>query len=198
MAKVQSIFLPILATVTPTPDAFTGAGDIVIDTNVPGVILYTLDGSLPAEGEFGTFKAAAPVTITLKTTTELRFKAIDSRSGQDFNYTKIQTLVYTVVRTNPVEAFRDNFHFFKRLYNSIVDKNFYLGDSWVVPVSSKPYTYLYINKEGFPALVRVLQNGVDTITDFPRVENGFSREFPMTVTTGDVDIEIQTNRQGPQ
>lgn len=198
MAKVQSIFIPILATVTPTPDAFTGAGDVVIDTNVPGVILYTLDGSLPEDGEFGTFKASAPVTITLKTTTELRFRAIDSRPGQDFNYTKTQTLAYTVTRTNPLEVFRDNLHFFRRLYDAIVDKNFYLGDAWVVPVSSKPYTYLYINKEGFPALVRILQNGIDTLNDFPRVENGSSREFVMTVSTGDVDIEIETNRQGSQ
>jgi hypothetical protein len=196
MMKVQSLFVPVKVVASPLPSPSFEAGDeVVLDTNVPAFILYTLDGSIPQDGALGTFKQDAPVTIKISTTTVLKFKAIDNRLNQDFNQTKTQTLVYTVTRNNPAEIFRDNKHFFKKLDGAIVDHNFYVGGGkWVVPTSNTPYTYLFKNIEGFPVIVRLLQNGIDALntSSFPRLNPGDTIEFPVVSRSGDNNIEIQT------
>lgn len=196
MSYVQTLFTPIVATVDILPADFRAGMEITIDTNVPGVVLYTTDGSAPIDGEFGTTKVAAPATITIKTTTTLKYKVFDNRDGQDFNQSKTETLQYTATRNNPVEEFKDNKHFFRELYNSIVDKNFYIGDDdWVVPASIRQYTYLYRNNEGYRTRVRLLQNGIDALNNqFPILNGTDTVEFTMNVISGENNIEIQTEK----
>lgn len=196
MAKVQTIFLPVKATVTPLPSAAFKAGDeVTIDTNVPAFVLFTLDGSLPKEGEFGTFKEDAPFTIKISTTTTLRFKAVDNRLDKEFNQTKTQKLTYSVSRKNPSEIFRDNKHFFKKLDRAVVDHNFYIGGGdWTVPTSDKLYSYLFKNIEGFRIKVRLLHNGIDAlnVSPFPEIEHNGTIEFFIPSRSGDNSIEVQT------
>lgn len=199
MAYVETLYLPVKATVTPQPSSTFAAGDdITIDTNIPAFILYTTDGSLPIEGEFGTTKLDAPVTIRIATTTTIRYKAVDNRLDKGFNQTKTQKLTYTVTRHNPAEAFRDNKHFFKKLDDSVVDHNFFIGGDWTVPASEIRYSYLYKNEEGFKTRVRLLHNGIDsqnvTENNYPQLNAGQTIEFYMPSRSGDNSIEIQTSK----
>jgi len=194
MAKVQTLFIPIKVLVTQSAplDSFK-AGDLVrLDTNIPGVVIFTLDGSLPVVGRPGTFRLDAPVTLKISTFSTLKFFAIDSRDGRNFNRTKIQAITYRVTRTRPVEEFRDNKHFFNRLTQSTVDHNFYAGGGWTVPASTTKYTYLFKQPESKTAQTRLLLNGVDELNFYPVLSKDQTFEFPITVNTGSNEIQVQT------
>lgn len=197
MDKVQKLYTPITSTITPS-DGTIGTGSVVvIDTNVPAVVLYTIDGSEPKLGGIGTFRGDAPVQFELRVSARVRFKATDSRLGRSTNQTKTQEATFTVERNNPVEEFRDTAHFYRRLVKSIVDQNFYLTEGrWLVPTSSRAYTYAFVNREGYPVRLRVLHNGIDIFTQFPIVGADQLKEVPIRPTSGENVIEIQTQRAG--
>lgn len=191
MAKLTSLFAPIVATVTPGAGVVSPGRVITIDTNVAARVLYTLDGSLPADGAVGTHQADAPVGIVLAIATTLKFQAIDSKRPD--NYTSVQSVVFKMTRRNPLETFRDGKHFYNRLRAATVDHNFYVGDGWTVPKSEVPYTYLFRNPESIKVLTRVLHNGRDTRTDgFPMLDPKAAAEFAMVVRASENLIEIQT------
>jgi len=194
MAKVQTLFIPIkvLVTQSASTDTFK-AGDLVrLDTNIPGVVIFTLDGSLPVVGRPGTFRVDAPVTLKISTFSTLKFFAIDSRDGHNFNRTKVQGITYAIKRVRPVEEFRDNKHFFNRLTQATVDHNFYAGGGWTVPASTVQYTYLFKNPESKTAQTRLLSNGVDELNFYPVLIKDQTFEFPITVHTGSNEIQVQT------
>lgn len=197
MDKVVNLFTPIRSTITPNGGAVNPGAIVTIDTNVPATVLYSLDGSEPIRGALGTKSADTPVDIELRSTTRLRFKAFDNRVNNTTNQTKTQEATFTIARRNPLEPFRDTNQFFKKLVKSVVDENFYTIGNWVVPFASgRPYTYLFVNREGFPIRLRVLHNGIDVFSQFPIVGPGQSKEVPLRPTLADNTIEIQTERAG--
>jgi hypothetical protein len=199
MTKVTTLFTPIVATVTPNGGTLTPGDSIVIDTNVPAVVYYTIDGSEPRAGSFGTKKGDAPITLELRVPTRLRFKAFDSRPGRATNQTKTLEATFDIARSNPLEVYRDTNHFFKKITKAIVDQNFYLTEGkWLVPTSSSPFTYLFVNREPYSIFLRVLHNGVDVYPGLnpPLVGAGQSKEVPLRPQSGENRIEIQTNRAG--
>lgn len=197
MAYVTTLFTPIVVTVTPEEGEVTGGTKVTIDANVPATLIYTLDGSEPRFGAVGTKRADVPLELEMRVTTRVRFKAFDSRKGKAFNATKTLERTYTVSRTNPAESFRDTNNFYSRLYRSIVDDNFYLTEGkWLLPIGNRPFTYVFVNRQGYPILLRVLHNGVDIYSTFPVVGVDELKEVPIRPTTGDNTIEIQTSRVG--
>jgi hypothetical protein len=197
MNKVVNLFTPISAEITPDGGTLSAGDFVTIDTNVPAVVLYTIDGSEPKVGGMGTFRGDAPVQFELRVSARVRFKAIDSRLGRSTNQTKTQEASFTIERNNPVEEFRDTAHFFRRLVKSIVDQNFYLTEGkWLVPTSSRAYTYAFVNREGFPVRLRVLHNGIDIFTQFPIVGANQLKEVPIRPMSGENVLEIQTQRAG--
>jgi hypothetical protein len=191
MSKVVSLLAPVVATITPGAGAIAPGSAVIIDTNVAARVLYTLDGSIPTDGAFGTISADAPVTIRPAFSMTIKFMAIDLL--RPTNYTKVISVAYVVVRNNPLEEFRDAKHFFRLLQVDIVDHNFFIGGEWTVPKSSVPYTFLFRNPESIPVRTRVLQNGRDTRTDgFPILGPDQAAEFPMLVRAAENSIEIQT------
>jgi len=197
MDKVTNAFTPIRAAITPDGGILNPGDTVTIDTNVPATVLYTVDGSEPVKGSTGTKQGDAPVSIDLRVSARVRFKAADSRAGLSYNATKTQEATFDIARTNPVESLRDTAHFFRALVESIVDQNFYLTEgTWLVPVGSKPYTFVFLNQEAFPVRMRALHNGVDVFNIFPVVGPGQTKEIPIVATSGDNSIEIQTERAG--
>lgn len=193
---ISTLFTPIRATATPA-GTITGGSSVTIETNVPATVLYTLDGSEPRLNVEGTFRADAPVSIELRVSARLRFKAIDSRLGRANNQTKTREVRYVVTRNNPAEALRDTSHFYRRLLRSVVDSNFYLtAGRWLLPSSNRSYTYAYVNRESYPVRLRALHNGVDVFTTFPIVGINELKEIPIRPTSGENFIQIQTNRGG--
>lgn len=197
MPYVQTFFTPVRTTISPPPGTVGIGTTVTIDSNVSTKILYTIDGSAPEEGEPGTFSAFSPVLVTLFSTTKLRYKAIDARLGFEFNESRTSQAIYTITRNRSLEDFK-HLHFYLRLNRAIVDSGFYFGpDGWVVPVSERPMTYVFVNREPFPVYVRVLHNGADVIhEDFPLLTTGQAYEFLVSPISGDNEIVIQTNRLG--
>lgn len=198
MAKVLTLYAPVKTTITPTPGTVARGTVVTIDTNVPATVFYTLDGSAPEEGEFGTFRGEAPVEIELGVSTTLRYKARDSRSGEETNATKTQKAVYAIVRNRALEDFRANRHFFLRLNRAIVDENFFIGPTdWVVPVSKGAMTLLFVNREPFTVRVRILQNGADILQEeYPVLTSGGAYEFQVHPASGENDITVFAAKLG--
>jgi hypothetical protein len=197
MDKVSTVFTPITATVTPNGGLLNPGDEITVDTNVPAIVYYTLDGSAPRAGSFGTVRADAPFSVKLSVPARLRFKAFDSRPGRTTNQTKTQESNFTMTRHAPLESYRDTNNFYRRLIKSIVDQNFYLTEGkWVVPTSSTPFTYVFVNREPYSIYLRVLLNGIDVFTNFPIVGAAEAKEVPIRPLSGENNIEIQTNRAG--
>lgn len=199
MTKVTTLFTPIVATVTPGSGMLTPGDSVVVDTNVPAIVYYTIDGSEPRAGSFGTKKTDAPLTLELRVPTRLRFKAFDSRPGFATNQTKTLEANFDMNRTTPLESYRDTNHFFRKIITAIVDQNFYLTEGkWVVPTSSRPFTYLFVNREPYSVYLRVLHNGVDVYPGLnpPIVGSGQAKEVPIRPQSGENRIEVQTNRAG--
>lgn len=193
MSKVTTLFAPVVPTITPPAGALSLGKAVTIDANIAARILYTLDGSLPEEDEFGTIEAEAPVTIYPAFSCTIRYRAI--ALDQDDNYSKTKSAVFTVARNNPAEIFRDGKHFHRRLLDVTVDDNFFTyAKSWTVPKSSTPYTYLVRNPETIPVRVRLLHNGVDTRAGlpYPTLQPGAATEFGMVVSATSNLVEIQT------
>jgi hypothetical protein len=197
MEKVLNMYAPIRTEVSPEGGEIDVGTVVTIDTNIPATVAYTLDGSEPHLGAFGTFRADAPVEIELKVPARVRFKAFDSRVGQATNTTKTQEATFSMARTNAAEAFRDTAHFFRRLNALIVDENFYLTEGrWLLPVAGRPFTYVFVNREAFPVQLRVLHNGVDVFNNFPIVGVNQAKEVPIRPVSGENTIEVQTHRGG--
>jgi hypothetical protein len=197
MEKVLNLYTPIRAAITPNGGDLNPGDSVTIDTNVPATVVYTIDGSEPRLGSFGTFRADSPVSIELVTVARVRFKAFDNRVGRASNATKTQEADFNVIRTNPIEVLRDTAHFFKRLTKIMVDENFYLTEgNWLVSVGNLPYTFMFVNREGFPIRLRVLHNGIDVFSQFPIVGPGQSKEVPIRPVSGENTIEVQTQRGG--
>jgi hypothetical protein len=195
MEKVQALYTPIQATITPTGGALNPGDSVTIDTNVPATVVYTIDGSEPRLGSFGAVRTDAPVSIQLRTPARVRFKAFDNRVGRALNATKTQEASFAMTRRNPLEAFRDTAHFYRRLTKIMVDQNFYLTEgNWLVPVSSLAYTYVFVNRESFAVRLRVLHNGIDVFSQPPLVGAGQVAEVPIRPISGDNTIEVQTIR----
>jgi hypothetical protein len=197
MEKVLHIYAPIRGTISPAAGTLNPGDIVTIDTNIPATVVYTRDGSEPHLGAFGSLRADAPVEVELRVSTRIRFMAFDNRLGQETNATKTQEAMFEIVRKNPIEIFRDTTNFYRRLVKSIVDQNFYLTEGkWVVPVGSRPFTYVFVNREGFPILLRVLHNGVDVFNQFPIVGLNEAKEIPIRPISGENIIEVQTHRAG--
>lgn len=194
MSKLATLFSPIDLTFSDGTTIDPGT-IIQLDTNIEDtLVLWTLDGSLPIEGNFGTFRAEPPIDITLSVTTRVRARAF-KRTKLELT-TKTLEKTYTIVRSRiPMEQFRTTERFYQKMVDSIVDHNFYGKEGWVVPPSEKSLTYLYVNREPFIVRVNFLHNGVQfKETDFPVVEPGKSYEFPVFPTSGENIIEIQTSQ----
>lgn len=197
MEQVLNIFTSIRAVITPEGGNIAPGSAVVIDANVPATILYTLDGSEPRALAVGTAVAEAPVEIVIASSTRVRYKAFDSRPLFRSNATKTQEATFIVDRLNPAEAFRDTNNFYRRLLRSIVDSNFYLTEGrWVLPTSTRPFTYLFRNREPYFIRLRVLHNGVDVFSEFPSVSTGGVLEVPITPISGENRVEIQTAKIG--
>lgn len=197
MSKVVNLYTPIRAIVTPAGGAVDAGTKVTVDANIPASVIYTLDGSEPRMGSFGTLRADTPFEIEIRSTTRLRYKAFDSRQGKSSNATKVLEETFNVSRTNPAESFRDTDHFYRRLVKSMVDENFYLTEGrWLLPVATRPYTYVFVNREHHAVYLRVLHNGVDVFSSFPIVGIGEAKEVPIRPTAGANTIEVQTNRGG--
>lgn len=197
MDKVLNMFTPIRAKITPNGGAMNPGSIVTIDTNVPATVVYSLDGSEPSIGNLGTFRADAPVSVELRVSARVRFFAFDNRSGQSFNVTRRAEATFTIDRTNPLESFRDTSFFFRKLVTNIVDENFYLTEGrWLVPTSSFPFTYDFVNRQPFPVFLRVIHNGVDIFSNFPVVGVNESKEVTIRPISGDNTIEIQTEQAG--
>lgn len=197
MSYVETLFTPVRTTISPDSGDLPIGATVTIDSNVPTLIYYTLDGSAPEEGEIGTFSGFSPVSISLYTSTKIRYKALDSRAGFEGNESRTLSAEYNILRNRPLEDFKTR-HFYLRLNRAIVDAGFYFGpEGWVVPVSERPMTYVFVNRESFPVHVRLLHNGADVVReDFPLLATGESYEFLLTPTSGDNEIVIQTSRLG--
>lgn len=194
MSKLATLFSSIDLTFSDGTTIDPGT-IIQLDTNIEDtLVLWTLDGSLPIEGNFGTFRAEPPIDITLSVTTRVRARAF-KRTKLELT-TKTLEKTYTIVRSRiPMEQFRTTERFYQKMVDSIVDHNFYGKEGWVVPPSEKSLTYLYVNREPFIVRVNFLHNGVQfKETDFPVVEPGKSYEFPVFPTSGENIIEIQTSQ----
>ena len=197
MEHVLHLFTPIKATITPNGGTLSPGDVATIDTNVPAVVLFTLDGSDPKLGAFGTRRGESPVEIELRVSTRVRFKAFDTRLGFSYNVSRTREAFFTVPRSNPAESFRSTEHFYNRLIRSVVDDNFYLTEGvWTVPVAGRPYTYVFVNREGFPIRLRVLHNGIDLFTNFPIVGTGQFIEVPIRPISGENTVVVQTQRAG--
>jgi hypothetical protein len=197
MSKVVNLYTPITATIMPNGGNLNPGDVVTIDTNVPATVIYTIDGSEPRIGSFGTSRGDAPVEIELRVPARVRFRAVDSRLGRFMNATKTLEAAFAMERNNPVEAFRDTANFFRRLSAAIVDQNFYLTEGkWLVPVAGRPYTYVYVNREPFPIRLRVIHNGVDMFNVFPIVGPEQAKEVPIRPISGENTIEVQTERAG--
>jgi len=195
MDKVTTLYTPIKATITPNGGPVNAGSTVTIDTNVPATVVYTLDGSEPRLGFIGSFRADAPVDIELRVPARIRYRAFGSQIGRAFNQTRMQEASFTVVRNNPLEAYRDTSNVFRRLVRNIVDQNFYLTEGkWLVPTSSKPFTYAFVNREPYSILLRVLHNGIDVFQNFPVVAQNAMQEVPIRPTSGENTIEIQTEQ----
>ena len=196
MAKIQSLFAPTALSFSPSGGTTTAGQVVTLDTNIEDtIVVYSLDGSLPVEGNFGTHTTPAPVEITIKSTTRIRARAF--KRTQTDNTTKTQEQTYTVTRTGtPLESFRTTQRFFGKLVNSLVDLNFYNKEGWVVPTTTtSKMTYLFVNREPFPVLVNFIHNDVRFVnSNFPAVDPGASYEFTIEPISGDNTIEIQTSR----
>lgn len=194
MSKIVTLFTHI--DLTFSDGETVDPGTVVrLDTNVEDtLVLWTLDGSLPIDGNFGTFRAEPPIDITLAVTTRIRARAFKRTKPE--HTTKTLEKTYTIVRSRtPMEQFRTTERFYQKMVDSIVDQNFYGKDGWVVPPSGKSLTYLYVNREPFIVRVNFLHNGVRfKETDFPVIEPGRSFEFPVFPVSGDNVIEIQTSQ----
>lgn len=189
--KVESLFTPIRATVSPDGGDVLPGDFATIDTNIPANIVYTLDGTLPRKGAIGTTTVEAPAIIELKTPTSITFYAYDSRAGKSSNRTRTRRVVFTMDREHTVEEFKINKHFFKRLVGSIVDSNFYNTDRWVVPISTQPYSYLFINRSVESRQVRLLHNGIDILSTFPVVASQGFFEFNVQPISGANSLVVQ-------
>lgn len=195
MEQVVNIYAPIEVSVTPNGGLLSPGDTVVIDTNVPATVLYTTDGSKPSALSLGTFRVDAPAEIPVYASTRLRFKAFDIRPLFQANISRTKEAFFSVPRTRPVEVFRDGNNFFRRLIRGIVDSNFYLTEgNWLVPVPNHPMTYLFINRESLTVRVRLLHNGVDVFSTFPLLGPDESLEFPITPTSGENTILVQTEQ----
>jgi len=211
MEKIINLFTPIKATIVPGGGTVNPGMVVVIDTNVPASVLYTLDGSDPKALAVGTFRADPPIEISVFVTTRVRFKAFDSRPAFRTNITKTQDALFEAFmppiydvslydaplegRNNPAESFRDTNYFYKRLVKSIVDENFYLTvGKWLLPISQRPFTYLFVNREPYPVRLRVLHNGIDIFPNYPFVLIDEAKEIPISPISGENTLEIQTSR----
>lgn len=193
MAKLITLFSPITLTFTENTNIDPGT-IIQLDTNVNDtLILWTLDGSLPINGNFGTFQQEPPVNITIFSTTRVRARAF-KRTLPDLT-TKTLERTYIVTRTQPAEQFKTTERFFRKMVDSIVDGNFYHKEGWVAPTSEKPLTYIFVNREPFKVRVNFLHNGIRfRETSFPILDPGASFEFPIFPVSGDNDIAIETSQ----
>lgn len=197
MDHVTTVFTPITASVTPNGGTLNPGATVTVDTNVPAVVYYTLDGSAPRAGSFGTQRAETPFSFPLYVASRLRLKAFDSRAGRTTNQTKTMSVEFAMTRHAPLEAYRDSDNFFRRFIKTVVDQNFYLTEGkWVVPTSSTPFTYVFVNREPYSVYLRVLHNGIDVFTNFPIVGVAEAKEVPIRPLSGENNIEIQTNRAG--
>jgi hypothetical protein len=192
--KLTYLYAPIELSFT--SGATVDAGTVVqLDTNIQdSIVLYTLDGSLPVEGNFGTFKGEAPVSVEVKATTRIRARAFSRINSQ--RTTKTLEYTYTVSRTEtPIEKYDTTERFYRKLVKSIVDMNFYNNQGWVAPTTQNPLYYVFVNNELFSVRVNFLHNGVPhSVTTFPQLAPGESFEFPVSPSSGENTIEIQTSR----
>lgn len=192
MPKIESLYAPVELTFT--TGGATNPGTVIrLDTNIDDtIVLWTLDGSLPVEGNFGTFFGEPPIDIEIKTTTRVRARAYDRTKPN--NTTKTLEQTYTVTRTETeMESFNTTERFHRKLVSSVVDLNFYKKEGWVVPTSENPLYYVFVNNEKFSVAVNFIHNGVYySVDSFPELAIGESFEFPVLPSSGDNTIEIET------
>lgn len=194
--KVQTLFTPISVFVTPPSGTVPPGAVVTIDTNVPARVYYTVDSTEPVDGGISTRFADAPVSVPIYTTSLLKCRAVDLRPGYVQESRTVSTL-YTVERKNPLESFRDGLYHYNRLVRSIVDHNFYFTEyKWIVPVSSRPFTYAFVNRNPYPVYVRAVHNGVDLFTQLPNVGAGQAYEIPIRPIRGENVLLIGTSISG--
>jgi len=196
MTKISSLFVPIELIFTPG-GAIVDPGTIIqLDTNIEDtIILYTLDGSLPIDGNFGTYRSKEDsINVELKATTRIRARAF-KRTQPEYT-TKTLEEIYTIARKEtPMENFKTVERFYMKLIDTIVDLNFYNKEGWVIPTSKNKLYYLFVNKESFPVRVNFLHNGIPfSINTFPQIDPEDFYEFPVSPISGENSIEIQTSR----